>query len=65
MDIISHGLWTGLIYKLFNRFKNRRFNINLAAFWGIFPDVFAFTILFVSLLTNILFGCTIKGELGL
>jgi hypothetical protein len=47
MDIISHALWSGALFKSINlKLKKKKFNFWQAAFWGIFPDVFAFVIPF-------------------
>lgn len=43
MDIISHGLWTGALSKIV-KIKKKKFNFWWTAFWGMFPDVFAFVI---------------------
>ena len=53
MDIFSHGLWAGVVYKVVNiktlRWAQgkRALNVWWGTFWGIFPDLFAFTIPFV------------------
>jgi hypothetical protein len=45
MDIISHALWSGALFKSVNlKLKKKRFNLWWAAFWGAFPDIFAFVI---------------------
>jgi hypothetical protein len=44
MDIFAHGLWTAAAMKTANRHRTRRIRIGWAAWWGIFPDLFAFTI---------------------
>ena len=45
MDIISHALWSGALFESVNlKLKKKRFNFWWAAFWGVFPDVFAFVI---------------------
>jgi hypothetical protein len=45
MDIISHALWSGALFKSINiKLKKRKFKFWQAAFFGIFPDVFAFVI---------------------
>ena len=50
MDIISHALWSGALFKSVNiKLKKRKFNFWLAAFWGIFPDMFAFVIPYLIL----------------
>lgn len=45
MDVFSHGLWAGALFKFLNlkRAKNK-FKFWAAVFWGVFPDLFAFTI---------------------
>ena len=58
MDIFSHGLWAGVLYKFLNlkiRGK-KKFNFWLAVFFGVFPDLFAFAIPFVWNFFNILIG---------
>ena len=47
MDIISHALWSGALFKSINlkvKRNEKKFNFWWAAFWGMFPDVFAFVI---------------------
>ncbi len=56
MDIFAHALWTGALYKEINNKKEKPLNVWLAVFWGIFPDLFAFTPLFLWLIGNLLFG---------
>ncbi|MBI2450808.1 MAG: metal-dependent hydrolase [Parcubacteria group bacterium] len=56
MDVFSHGLWSGAVYKALNIKKKKNFNVWLAAFWGVFPDLFAFTIPFVWLFWNLFTG---------
>lgn len=48
MDVFSHGLWAGALFKLLNlKIKaNKKFKFWAAVFWGAFPDLFAFTIPF-------------------
>ena len=46
MDIISHALWSGALFKSI-KLKKKRFNFWWAAFWGAFPDVFAFVIPYI------------------
>jgi hypothetical protein len=48
MDIISHALWSSALFKSINlKLKKKRFNFWWAAFWGTFPDVFAFVIPYI------------------
>jgi hypothetical protein len=56
MDIFSHGLWAGAAYKAINKKAKRPLNAWLAGFWGMFPDLFAFTIGFVWLFVSLIFG---------
>lgn len=47
MDIISHALWSAALFKSINlklKKKKEKFNLWWAAFWGMFPDIFAFVI---------------------
>jgi hypothetical protein len=55
MDIISHGLWAGALSKIV-KLKKRKFNFWFAAFWGMFPDIFAFVIPFIIWIFALLFG---------
>lgn len=56
MDIFSHGLWAGAAAKAANvsektqRFTKRHISVWWTALWGVFPDLFAFTIPFVWIL---------------
>jgi hypothetical protein len=56
MDIFSHGLWAGAAYKAINKKVKKPFNIKMAVFWGVFPDLFAFTVGFMWLFANLIFG---------
>lgn len=60
MDIFAHGLWTAAAAKATNnklqRTNLKSLNIWWAAFWGVFPDLFAFTIPFAWIASGILFG---------
>ncbi len=47
MDIFSHGLWAGVAYKAINKKLKKTFNVWLAIFWGVFPDMASFGVLFV------------------
>lgn len=58
MDIFAHGLWTGAIYKALNKKTKKPLNLWWAAFWGVFPDLFAFSIGFVWLFWDLIFGGT-------
>ena len=56
MDILSHGLWAGAVCKAINKKTKKPLNIKIAAFWGIFPDIFAFAAPFIWLFWNLIFG---------
>lgn len=63
MDIFSHGLWTGAAYKALNKKKGYKFNIFRAIWWGVFPDLFAFTIPMIWLIFNLISGGFIVSDL--
>lgn len=44
MDIIAHALWTTAAATTGRQRLHRRIHLGWAAFWGIFPDLFSFTI---------------------
>lgn len=60
MDILAHGLWTGAaahgINKKISARGKKPINVWWTTFWGIFPDLFAFTIpfiwIFIQLISN-------------
>jgi len=56
MDIFAHGLWAGAAYKAVNKKAKKPLNVRLAGFWGVFPDLFAFTLGFAWLFGNLIFG---------
>ncbi len=56
MDIFAHGFWSYGIYKYIKIKKDKKINPIFAAFWGIFPDFFAFSIPFGWLIWNVIFG---------
>lgn len=55
MDIFSHGLWAGAAYKAVNKKAKKPLNVWLAGFWGVFPDLFAFTIGFAWIFGSLIF----------
>jgi hypothetical protein len=57
MDILAHTLWTNAAARGANAAaKKNRVHVGWAAFWGVFPDFFAFTIPFVISLWGLLSG---------
>jgi len=45
MEILAHGLWSAAAAVGGERVVKRRISILWSAFWGIFPDVFAFSLI--------------------
>ncbi len=56
MDILSHGLWAGAAYKTINKKLKKTFNVWLAIFWSVFPDMASFGVLFVFFAYNLIFA---------
>lgn len=56
MDTLSHGLWSGAAAKIINIKTKKPLNVKRAILWGLFPDFFAFTFLFVWLFWSLAFG---------
>jgi len=56
MDIFSHALWTGLSSRAVNLKIKKPLSVRMAAFWGIFPDLLAFTPLFFWVVFNLISG---------
>lgn len=53
MDILAHMLWANYGSRVANKIirkKDRKINLPWVTFWGVFPDLFAFTIPFVVLM---------------
>jgi len=48
MDIVSHGLWSVAASKYFRQKTGKKINLWWAFWWGIFPDLFAFAVPFIS-----------------
>lgn len=44
MDILAHALWTTAAAKLASNRTGRRLRLAWAAFWGVFPDLFSFSV---------------------
>lgn len=55
MDTFSHALWAILPFKYMN-LKKKRFNLWAAAFWGMFPDIFAFAVPFLWMAFSVTIG---------
>ena len=60
MDIFAHGIWSGIGGKI-ARLNGSKIKLWKPVLWGMFPDLFAFTLLFGWLVFNALFG---TGQLG-
>lgn len=65
MDTFSHGLWAGVIAKGVNNVQSRRrVNVWATMLWGVFPDLFSFSIPFLWLIFGVMFGGLELGEFG-
>ena len=56
MDILSHALWVLAFYKIINIELKKKLSILKAVFWGLFPDLFTFTIPFLFVIVSLLSG---------
>ncbi|HCX27792.1 MAG TPA: hypothetical protein DHI91_01485 [Candidatus Portnoybacteria bacterium] len=56
MDILAHGLWAGAAGRTVNLKKKNPLKIWRMVFWGVLPDFFSFTPVFVWLFGSLLFG---------
>lgn len=56
MDTLSHGLWGGAAAKIINTKIKKPLNVKRVVLWGLFPDFFSFTLLFVWLFWSLAFG---------
>lgn len=52
MDIFSHGLWAGAAAYGANMKRKRPISVWKTAAWGVFPDLFSFTIAFVWMIAT-------------
>ncbi|HEX9503114.1 MAG TPA: hypothetical protein VF974_02225 [Patescibacteria group bacterium] len=55
MDILAHGLWTNIMYKVIPATKANKKTTYWGIFFGIFPDLWAFTPVFVYIFYNWIF----------
>ena len=55
MDIFAHGLWAAAGAHGLNLKKKNKLSVAWVTFWGIFPDLFAFTPVFTVLFWNLIF----------
>jgi len=44
MDIVAHAIWTAVAAKIVKDKTRKPLRVSWAAFWGVFPDLFTFTI---------------------
>ena len=64
MDIFAHALWTGAVAAGVNKkIKGRKINIRWTIFWGVAPDLFAFTIPFIVLAIKVITGTVAPGDI--
>jgi len=55
MDILAHGLWTNVMYKVIPNTQKDRKITRWGIFFGIFPDLFAFTPVFTDVFFRLIF----------
>ncbi len=63
MDILAHGLWTAAGALTAKKKLKNKMRVGLAAFYGVFPDLFSFTVLTVWYATQLLTGKVSAGHL--
>ncbi|PIU99700.1 MAG: hypothetical protein CO014_01705 [Candidatus Tagabacteria bacterium CG_4_8_14_3_um_filter_41_8] len=56
MEIVSHAFWAATVAKAVNKKMKNPVHVWQGAFWGIFPDLLAFSLLFVWLFVQFIFG---------
>jgi hypothetical protein len=56
MDFFSHVFWTWAVFKTIEKKIKKPLNLKLAIFWGVFPDLFAFTVPIALIIFNIFTG---------
>jgi hypothetical protein len=61
MDILAHTLWTNAAARGVNGVREKKgkpkaVHVGWTAFWGVFPDLFAFTIPFILVIFKIITG---------
>ncbi len=69
MDILAHTLWTNAGARGVNRLREKKgkprlMNPGWTAFWGVFPDFFAFTIPFILVIWKVLAGQLALSSFG-
>jgi len=55
MDILAHGLWTNILYKTIPATRQEQNTTGWGIFFGIFPDLAAFTPVFVFIFYRAIF----------
>lgn len=63
MDIFSHGLWAGAAAKALQHEVKRPLHFLWAVFFGMFPDLFAFTVPFVWMVARFISGAIGIGDI--
>lgn len=61
MDVFAHTLWTNAVARKANNIAQKkrskfRVHVGWAAFWGVFPDFFAFTVPFLIVIYKVIFS---------
>lgn len=63
MDILAHGLWTAAGATAAKKNLKRKVRVGLAAFFGVFPDLFSFAVITVWYGVQFVSGRVIAGTL--
>lgn len=66
MDVFAHTIWANALAQKLNekreRSKKELISVAWTSFWGVFPDLFAFTASFLIIILNILKGNSFAVE---
>ena len=68
MDIFAHGLWSGAAAKALNNKTEKsgigkKLSMWQTVFWGVMPDLFAFTIPFIAIIWGLMLGTVNLSDL--
>ncbi|MBI2052655.1 MAG: hypothetical protein HYT34_00190 [Candidatus Ryanbacteria bacterium] len=63
MDVFAHGLWTGALYTYAQKKQKRPLKVGWAVFWGVIPDLFAFTPVFTWIFWQLVFNGSWYGNM--
>src|SRR3954470_4497513 len=55
MDVLAHSLWTNLMYRAIPTTKNNKRQTYWGIFFGVFPDIVAFTPVWLYIFYDLIF----------